>query len=207
MVRTVSNRTEPGRTLHLMAVHLTKIYTRTGDDGTSGLADFSRVRKTDPRLVAYADTEEANASIGVALAMGNLADDVAGVLRQVQNDLFDVGADLATPIVENPKIPPLRVTQGYIDRLERWCDEFNEPLPKLSSFILPGGTPGAALLHVARTVTRRAERSAWALLEADEEHANVLTAKYLNRLSDLLFILCRTANPDGDVLWKPGENG
>jgi cob(I)alamin adenosyltransferase len=190
-----------------MAVHLTKIYTRTGDDGTSGLADFSRVHKTDPRLVAYADTEEANSAIGVALAIGALDADLADVLRHVQNDLFDVGADLATPIVEDPKVPPLRVTQPYVDRLERWCDTYLEGLPKLDSFILPGGTPGAALLHVARTVTRRAERSAWALLDVDPEHANVLTAKYLNRLSDLLFILCRRANPDGDVKWRPGENG
>jgi cob(I)alamin adenosyltransferase len=187
-----------------MAVHLTKIYTRTGDDGTSGLADFSRVSKTDPRLVAYADTEEANAAIGAALALGALPEDVATVLRTVQNDLFDVGADLATPIVPDPEYPPLRVEPGYVDRLEAWCDEFNAALPKLDSFILPGGTPGAALLHVARTVTRRAERSAWALLDRDGERANVLTAKYLNRLSDLLFILCRKANPDGDVLWKPG---
>jgi len=190
-----------------MAVHLTRIYTRTGDDGTTGLADFSRVPKTDPRLAAYADAEEANAALGVALAMGGLADDLAGVLRQVQNDLFDVGADLATPIVAEPKIPPLRVTGRYIERLEAWCDEFNADLPPLSSFILPGGTAGAALLHVARTVTRRAERSAWALRDADPEHTNGLTAKYLNRLSDLLFILCRRANPDGDVLWRPGENG
>jgi cob(I)alamin adenosyltransferase len=187
-----------------MAVHLTKIYTRTGDDGTSGLADFSRVSKTDPRLAAYADTEEANAAIGVALALGSLADDLAATLRLVQNDLFDVGADLATPVVPDPKYPPLRVDQGYIDRLESWCDEFLTGLPTLDSFILPGGTPGAALLHVARTVTRRAERSAWAMWEADAEHANVLAAKYLNRLSDLLFILCRRANPDGDVKWQPG---
>jgi cob(I)alamin adenosyltransferase len=190
-----------------MAVHLTRIYTRTGDDGTSGLADFSRVSKTDPRLVAYADTEEANAVLGVALATGGLAERLTTVLRRVQNDLFDVGADLATPIVPEPKTPPLRVTQAYIDRLEAWCDEFNAELAPLSSFILPGGTPGAALLHQARTVTRRAERSAWALLQADPEHSNVLTAQYLNRLSDLLFILGRLANPDGDVLWKPGENG
>jgi cob(I)alamin adenosyltransferase len=187
-----------------MAVHLTKIYTRTGDDGTSGLADFSRVSKTDPRLAAYADTEEANAAIGVALALGALPEDVAAVLRTIQNDLFDVGADLATPIVPDPKYPPLRVEPEYVDRLESWCDSFNEDLPTLNSFILPGGTPGAALLHTARVVTRRAERSAWALLEVDAERANVLTAKYLNRLSDLLFILCRKANPDGDVLWKPG---
>jgi cob(I)alamin adenosyltransferase len=189
-----------------MAVHLTKIYTRTGDDGTSGLADFSRVSKTDPRLAAYADTEEANAAIGVALAMGRLADELAAVLRLVQNDLFDVGADLASPVVPDPKYPPLRVTQGYVDRLEAWCDEFLTGLPTLDSFILPGGTPGAALLHVARTVTRRAERSAWALCEADADRMNVLAAKYLNRLSDLLFILARRANPDGDVKWRPGEN-
>lgn len=189
-----------------MAVHLTKIYTRTGDDGTSGLADFSRVSKTDPRLVAYADTEEANAAIGVALALGRLSDEVAEVLRRVQNDLFDVGADLATPIVPDPKFPPLRVTQAYIDRLEGWCDHFNADLPALTSFILPGGTPGAALLHVARTVTRRAERSAWAQLDAAPDTSNVLTAKYLNRLSDLLFILCRTANAGQDTLWQPGEN-
>jgi cob(I)alamin adenosyltransferase len=189
-----------------MAVHLTRIYTRTGDDGTSGLADFSRVSKTDPRLVAYADTEEANAAIGVALAAGGLPEALHKVLRQVQNDLFDVGADLASPIVPDPKVPPLRVTPSYIERLEHWCDEFNAELAPLASFILPGGTPGAALLHVARTVTRRAERSAWALLEIDPDHANVLTAKYLNRLSDLLFILGRLANPDGDVLWRPGES-
>jgi cob(I)alamin adenosyltransferase len=189
-----------------MAVHLTRIYTRTGDDGTTGLADFSRVRKTDPRLVAYADTEEANAALGVALAMGGLAGNLTEVLSQVQNDLFDVGADLATPVVANPKTPPLRVTERYIERLEGWCDEFNAELTPLTSFILPGGTPGAALLHVARTVTRRAERSAWALLDVDPERVNALTAKYLNRLSDLLFILGRRANPGGDVLWRPGGN-
>lgn len=187
-----------------MAVHLTKIYTRTGDDGTTGLADFSRVSKTDPRLVAYADTEEANAAIGVALASGGLPDNIVTVLRQVQNDLFDVGADLANPIVPDPKFEPLRITQEYVDRLESWCDEFLAGLPALDSFILPGGTPGAALLHVARTVTRRAERGAWGLLAADGERANPLAAKYLNRLSDLLFVLCRRANTDGDVLWKPG---
>ena len=105
---------------------------------------------------------------------------------------------------QNPQYPPLRVTEDYVDRLEGWCDEFNDGLPKLDSFILPGGTPGAAYLHVARTVARRAERSVWALLEVDAERTNPLTAKYLNRLSDLLFILGRVANPDGDVLWQPG---
>jgi cob(I)alamin adenosyltransferase len=189
-----------------MAVHLTQIYTRTGDDGTSGLGDFSRVKKTDPRLVAYADTDEANSVLGVTLALGDLAEDVRAVLLQVQNDLFDVGADLCAPVVPDPKYPPLRVTEAYVERLERWCDEFNARVGKLDSFILPGGTPGAALLHQARTVTRRAERSSWALLEADPERTGTLPAKYLNRLSDLLFILARVANPGGDVLWQPGAN-
>ncbi len=187
-----------------MAVHLTRIYTRTGDDGTSGLGDFTRVPKTDPRLIAFADVDEANCALGVALALGSLPQRLVTVLRQVQNDLFDVGADLCTPIVSNPKYPPLRIDESYVTRLEGWCDEFNAPLPTLDSFILPGGTPGAALLHTARVVTRRAERSTWALFAVDAERTNALTARYLNRLSDLLFILCRVANPDGDVLWKPG---
>ncbi|MGA8116745.1 MAG: cob(I)yrinic acid a,c-diamide adenosyltransferase [Actinocatenispora sp.] len=191
-----------------MAVHLTRIYTRTGDDGTTGLNDFSRVAKTDERIGAYADVDETNAAIGMALALGGLDEDLRGVLSRVQNDLFDVGADLATPIVPDPKHPPLRITDEYVGRLETWCDEFNARCGPLDSFILPGGTPGAALLHNARTIARRAERSAWALLDRDEaagvQQTNVLTAKYLNRLSDLLFILSRLANPDGDVLWKPG---
>ena len=187
-----------------MAVHLTRIYTRTGDDGTTGLGDFSRVPKTDPRIGAYADVDECNAAIGVALALGALPDDVRRVLTVVQNDLFDVGADLCNPISPDPKYPPLRVAEDYVERLEGWCDGYNARLSKLDSFILPGGTPGAALLHVARTVARRAERSAWALLDSDPERTNVLTAKYLNRLSDLLFILSRIANPDGDVKWVPG---
>lgn len=187
-----------------MAVHLTRIYTRTGDDGSTGLSDFSRVSKNDARLTAYADCDETNAAIGVALALGNADDHLAGVLRQIQNDLFDAGADLSTPVVENPEHPPLRIQQSYIDRLERWCDEFNEGLPALNSFVLPGGTTLSALLHVARTVARRAERSAWYAIQTHGESVSVLPAKYLNRLSDLLFILSRVANPDGDVLWKPG---
>lgn len=187
-----------------MAVHLTRIYTRTGDDGTTGLSDMSRVAKTDARLVAYVDCDEANAAIGAALALGHPDTQITDVLRQIQNDLFDAGADLSTPIVENPKHPPLRIAQSYIDRLEGWCDAYNAGLPALKSFVLPGGSPLSALLHVARTVVRRAERSAWAAVDAHPEGVSVLPAKYLNRLSDLLFILSRVANPDGDVLWRPG---
>jgi cob(I)alamin adenosyltransferase len=187
-----------------MTVRLTRIYTRTGDAGETHLGDMSRVPKTDPRLVAYADVDEANSTIGVALALGKPADDVAELLRGVQNDLFDVGADLCTPVVAEPKFPPLRVTAAYTERLEAACDRYNEALPKLNSFILPGGTPAAALLHQARVVARRAERSVWALIAADPEGTNPETARYLNRLSDLLFILARVANPGGDVLWEPG---
>ncbi|GGW47747.1 MULTISPECIES: cob(I)yrinic acid a,c-diamide adenosyltransferase [Streptomyces] len=191
-------------------VNLTRIYTRTGDQGTTALGDMSRVRKTDLRIAAYADANEANAVIGTAIALGGLDESVVKVLVRVQNDLFDVGADLSTPVVEKPEFPPLRVEQFYIDKLEADCDRFNAELEKLRSFILPGGTPGAALLHQACTVVRRAERSTWAALEAhgadgESGSMNPLTATYLNRLSDLLFILARTANKEvGDVLWVPG---
>ncbi|WP_018351238.1 cob(I)yrinic acid a,c-diamide adenosyltransferase [Longispora albida] len=188
----------------MSGVHLTRIYTKTGDAGSTALGDFSRVPKTDPRIEAYADADETNAVIGLVLTLGDPADDVRAVLQQINNDLFDVGADLCNPITENPEYPPLRVTEAYITRLEGWCDEFNARLSKLDSFILPGGTPAAAFLHQARTVSRRAERRVWALIEADPERTNVLAAKYLNRLSDLLFILGRVANPDGDVKWVPG---
>lgn len=187
-----------------MAVHLTRIYTRTGDAGTTALGNGDRVAKTDPRIAAYADVDECNAAIGVALALGQLPAELREVLTVVQNDLFDVGADLCTPVTPDPEYPPLRVTDEYVTRLEGWCDEFNTRLSKLDSFILPGGTPGAALLHVARTIARRAERAAWALLAHDPQHTGELPAKYLNRLSDLLFILARVANPDGDVKWVPG---
>jgi cob(I)alamin adenosyltransferase len=190
-----------------MAVHLTRIYTRTGDDGTTGLSDFSRVSKNDTRLIAYADCDETNAALGTAIALGNPDEQLAAVLRQIQNDLFDAGADLSTPVVENPEYPPLRIKQEYIDRLEGWCDQYNEALAPLNSFILPGGTALSALLHVARTAARRAERSAWSAVDAYPDSISVLPAKYLNRLSDLLFILSRVANPDGDVLWQPGGPG
>ncbi|MFP3960791.1 cob(I)yrinic acid a,c-diamide adenosyltransferase [Actinomadura fulvescens] len=191
-------------------VVLSRIYTRTGDDGTTALGDASRTSKTDPRLAAYADVEEANAAVGTALALGSLPEPLVTLLTRIQNDLFDVGADLCAPFTAEPAYPPLRVDDSYVDLLEAACDEHNADLKPLRSFILPGGTPGAALLHVARTVARRAERSAWAAIEAHgaapaEGGVNPLTARYLNRLSDLLFILCRVANAGhGDVLWKPG---
>ena len=196
-------------------VNLTKIYTRTGDDGTTALGDFSRTSKNDPRLQAYADANEANAAIGIALAAGGLDDEVKATLLRVQNELFDVGADLSTPLQGSYDYPPLRVQQPWIDDLERDCDHYLERVEPLRSFILPGGTPGSAYLHLATTIVRRAERSSWAAVEHHGRVAgaqrgvggvNVLTAKYLNRLSDLLFILARVANIEigGDVLWQPG---
>ncbi|MCU1616620.1 MAG: ATP/cobalamin adenosyltransferase [Frankiales bacterium] len=189
-----------------MTVRLTRIYTRTGDAGSTHLGDMSRVEKTDPRLVAYADVDEANSVLGVALAIGRPDAPVAELLRSVQNDLFDVGADLSTPMTPDPEHPPLRITAAYTQRLEAACDVHNAALAPLASFILPGGTPAAALMHQARVVIRRAERSVWALLATDPERTNPETARYLNRLSDLLFILARAANPGGDVLWEPGAH-
>jgi cob(I)alamin adenosyltransferase len=199
-------------------VRLTRIYTRTGDAGRTRLSDLSPVSKTDPRVEAYGDVDEANSAIGVALAVGGLPDDVAVVLRRVQNEMFDLGADLSTPlrVPTSTDLPPvLRITQEYVDRLEAWCDQFGEPLPSLTSFILPGGSPAAAQLHVARTVVRRAERAAWVAVQAYGTEAvaeaerpggvSSLAITYLNRLSDLLFILSRVVNrTDGDVLWVPG---
>jgi cob(I)alamin adenosyltransferase len=189
-----------------MTVRLTRIYTKTGDTGETHLGDMSRVSKADPRLHAFADVDEANSVIGVALALGAPDPRIADLLRSIQNDLFDVGADLCTPIAPDPAYPPLRITSAYTERLEAACDEYNETLPKLNSFILPGGTPAAALLHQARVVVRRAERSVWALLAVDGERTNPETARYLNRLSDLVFILARVANPGGDILWEPGAH-
>jgi cob(I)alamin adenosyltransferase len=197
-------------------VRLTRIYTRTGDGGQTRLTDMSVADKTDPRVAAYGDVDETNSTIGVAVAGGDLPEEVATVLRTIQNELFDLGADLSTPYrAAEPQQADLRVTQAYVDRLERWCDQFSAPLAALESFILPGGSPGAARLHVARTVARRAERSAWAAAELYGTNpvpdpglpggVNPVTMTYLNRLSDLLFILTRAVNgPDGDVLWIPG---
>jgi cob(I)alamin adenosyltransferase len=188
-----------------MPVVLSRIYTKVGDDGTTALGDGSRTAKTDLRLAAYADVDEANSAIGVAVTTGGLADDIVALLVTIQNELFDVGADLCNPVIPEPPYPPLRIDEGYVTRLEQACDRYNEDLPTLRSFVLPGGTAGAALLHVARTVVRRAERTAWAAIEVHGDTMNVVAAKYLNRLSDLLFILGRVANePVGDVLWKPG---
>jgi cob(I)alamin adenosyltransferase len=201
----MSARERRGEAAESSTVHLTRIYTRTGDDGTTALGDLSRAGKTDPRVAAYGDVDEANSTIGVAIALGALDPPVGALLTSVQNDLFDVGADLCTPIVANPQWETLRVDDAYVERLEAACDEHNADLAKLDSFVLPGGSAGAALLHVARTVTRRAERATWALLEVEPERTNPVTATYLNRLSDLLFILARVANDGGrgDVTWKP----
>jgi cob(I)alamin adenosyltransferase len=187
-------------------VVLSRIYTRTGDEGTTGLNDGSRVAKTNTRLAAYADTDEANAAIGVAITLGALPADMVTLLRRIQNELFDCGADLATPLpVTPPAYPQLRIDESYVTALEAACDEYNAGLPVMRSFILPGGTPGAALLHTARTVTRRAERTAWAAVADHGDTISPWPAKYLNRLSDLLFILSRVANADtGDILWRPG---
>ena len=186
-------------------VNLTRIYTRTGDDGSTSLGDMSRTTKNDLRLVAYADVDEANCVIGVAVAASDLSEDVRDVLLRVQNELFDVGADLCTPVVAEPEYPPLRVETDYIERLEAEIDNYNADLATLRSFVLPGGTAASAQLHVARTVVRRAERATWAAMAEHGDVMSSLPATYLNRLSDLLFVLARHANLEaGDILWKPG---
>ncbi len=208
-------------------VNLTRIYTKTGDSGTTALGDFSRTSKTDPRLQAYADANEANAAIGIAIACGQLREDVVATLTRVQNDLFDVGADLCNPLAASYAHPPLRVKQDWVTELENDCDTYLAELEKLRSFILPGGSPGSAYLHLATTIVRRAERSTWAAIERYGDQpapdaaetdgpdgdataipggVNPVAATYLNRLSDLLFVLARIANKErgGDVLWQPG---
>jgi cob(I)alamin adenosyltransferase len=175
-------------------VNLTRIYTKTGDDGTTSLGDGSRTSKNDPRLEAYATVDEANSTIGVVLASTEIADDIRALLVRIQNDLFDVGADLCTPVIDNPPHEPLRVVEAQVTFLEEQID-------------LPSGTASAAHMHVARTVVRRAERCTWDAIHSFGTGVNPLTAKYLNRLSDLLFVLARSVNASrGDELWVPGAN-
>jgi cob(I)alamin adenosyltransferase len=182
-------------------VRLTRIYTRGGDRGETSLGDGSRVSKLDCRIGAFGSVDELNSALGLVLA-GELADDVRAALTRIQNELFDVGADLSVPWGVTDR---LRVDQASIDRLEQLCDRFNDELPELRSFVLPGGTEAAARLHVARALCRRAEREV--LLASQEIDLNPLVLAYVNRLSDLLFILARTANARADAdepLWRPG---
>jgi cob(I)alamin adenosyltransferase len=184
-------------------VRLTKIYTRGGDAGETSLGDGSRVSKLDARIAAYGASDELNSAIGVVLA-GDCPPSLREVLLRVQNELFDLGADLSVPVEREGR---LRVTQDLVDGLERDCDRFNADLPELKSFVLPGGSETAARLHVARTICRRAEREG--LVAVEGAQANPLAAVYLNRLSDLLFILARAANAaDGheEPLWRPGSS-
>lgn len=179
---------------------------------------MSVTSKTDPRVAAYGDVDEANAVIGVVLTLPGIDDQVRQVLGHVQNELFDLGADLGNPLAASYEFEPLRITAEYVERLEHWCDGFGEQLPKLRSFILPGGNPAGAQLHIARTTVRRAERTAWHAVEiygtepaeagSDRPGGiNPLAIQYLNRLSDLLFILSRIANgTESEVLWVPGGN-
>ena len=187
-------------------VTISRVYTKTGDDGTTALGDFSRTAKTDPRLAAYADCNEANAALGIALAAGELSAPVRATLTRIQNDLFDVGADLCNPLATSYKYPPLRVQEPWIAELEADCDTYNAQVETLRSFILPGGSALSAHLHLSRTVARRAERAATALAAAED--ANPAAIKYLNRLSDWLFVAARVANDNGaqDILWVPGAS-
>lgn len=196
-------------------VKLTRIYTKTGDDGTTGLGNGRRVSKTDARVAAYGTVDEANAAIGVAIVQARAAGDalpfpeIAALLTVIQNDLFDVGADLCCPIDPNDRAASrLRIAASQTAALEAAIDRFNERLAPLDSFVLPGGSPFAAALHLARTVVRRAERDCVQLLQAEADRTNIQTVHYLNRLSDLLFVLARVANDDGraDVKWIPGAN-
>jgi cob(I)alamin adenosyltransferase len=187
-------------------VKLDRIYTRGGDAGETSLGDGTRVAKSSARVASYGDVDEANAILGIVRLHLDGAE--AALISRIQNDLFDIGADLCVPIVENPEYPPLRVTQAQVDWLESVIDHLNAELPPLNSFVLPGGTPAAAYLHQARTVTRRAERTLVALIANADEAINRSVLMYLNRLSDLLFVLSRYVNNKGvgDVLWVPGAS-
>lgn len=189
-------------------VKLTRIYTKGGDKGKTALSSGQRVVKHHPRVAAYGTVDETNAAVGLArLHSADLPDQsIDAILSRVQNDLFDLGADLATPEVENPEYPPLRITTPQVERLEQEIDRLNADLAPLNSFVLPGGSPTAAYLHLARTVSRRAEREITAL--AESESINPEAIRYINRLSDLFFVMSRYVNDKGagDVLWVPGAN-
>jgi cob(I)alamin adenosyltransferase len=185
-----------------MTVNLTRIYTRLGDGGETHLGDMSRVPKTHPRIEAYGTLDELNAQLGLALTAAELPGVQADWLRRVQNDLFDLGADISVPPDRDAERERLRVTAEQVEWLEERCDEVNETLPKLRSFLLPGGNAAAAQLHVCRTVCRRAERRA---IDVGDE-LNPEVVRYLNRLSDLLFILARAANRGDEPLWEPGAS-
>lgn len=197
-------------------VNLTRIYTRTGDSGTTRLSDNSVAAKTDPRVCAYGTVDELNSNIGALIAWYELPTDVAEMATIIQNELFDLGADLSNPVVADPPHEPLRIIAESITRLEDWCDRYNENLTSLRSFILPGGTRAAAQANICRSIARRAEREAWAAAEIyglvdenaqPEGGVNALAIRYLNRLSDLLFILGRYLNAQEggqDILWVPG---
>ena len=188
-----------------MGNRLSKIYTRTGDDGTTGLVDGSRIAKSDALMAAIGDVDEANSAVGIAAAALDSGSEAAEMLARIQNELFDLGADLATPLDPAPKWEALRIIASQVERLENEIDWMNESLKPLDSFILSGGSPLSAHLHLARTVCRRAERDAIRLMEAGEQ-VNADAVRYLNRLSDHLFCAARRANANGaaDILWKPG---
>ena len=194
-------------------VKINKIYTRTGDNGSTGLTDGSRVPKHSSRPQAYGSVDELNSSLGLVYFClnkkdsGPLSSEISDLIKEIQNDLFDLGADLSTPISKGKqKYPPLRIKQSQIDKLEKRIDHYNADLTALNSFILPGGSEASSLLHLSRTIARRAERDT-SLLSSEEE-INIKSLTYLNRLSDLLFVLCRVLNENGlrDILWIPGLN-
>jgi cob(I)alamin adenosyltransferase len=184
-------------------VVISQVYTKTGDQGTTSLGDGSRTSKNDARLEAFSTVDEANSAIGIAMCYAD--EEIHKVLVGIQNDMFDVGADLCTPVIDEPKVIPLRVTEKQITKLENLIDFYNKDLPTLKSFVLPSGTQLASYLHLTRTITRRAERETWNAIHSFGDGVNILTAQYLNRLSDLLFVLSRYANrKNGDILWVPG---
>jgi cob(I)alamin adenosyltransferase len=183
-----------------MGHRLSRIYTRTGDDGTTGLGDGTRIPKDDLRVEAFGTVDEANSTVGLVLAVPNLPEEIVACLTRVQHDLFDLGGELCIPGY-------VAISAGYVARLERELDSFNEALPPLKDFILPGGGPATAACHVARTVTRRAERRVWTL--AGRDPINPEASRYLNRLSDLLFVLARVIarhEQGSEVLWQKGLN-